>query len=376
MKKTLIASLFAAGGLFCAVGASAEEVRVGVILPLTGHLASWGGVPPSRGVQVALDEIAATNMLGAGRTIKAFIEDDASDKTQVITLVNKLVTRDKVSVLLGPSTTVLSSVAAPIANQLKTPIITLAVSEAVTKTGPYAFKIYPGPTQVITAVAEHLVDKAKVKSLVVVTARDSEAMVAYTKVMKDYMQTHGVQNVTEETVLSADTDFTALATKLASQKADAIFLNMGPEAAANLAIQARQAGLPPSVKFVGSDGLAAPSYAKIGGGVVKGTIFPTYYFADSPQPLNAKFVAAFKKKYNADPDVYAAIGYSTMMVAATAIKNAGPDADREKIRDALAKLREVSTVLGAGTISYDESRNPSYSLRMMSVTGDRPVSAN
>jgi len=372
-------SRIAAAGALAALSitsAMAEEVVVGAVLPMTGSLASWAGPPVYRGMQVALDQIVATKMLGDGRSIKLLLEDDASDKTQSITLTNRLISRDKAGLILGPSSSPLAAAAAPIANQEKTPMIAIAVSEAITKTGPWIYKIYQGPSLTITAAAKYLVDKLKVKSVAIVYARDNEAMVSYTKVMRDYLTANGVKDVQEETVQANETDFTALATKLANRKVDAVFLNLLPESAANLAIQARQAGMPATVQLVGSDQLGAQSYAKIGGGAVKGTVYPTFYFAESTKAPNPEFVAAYKKKFNAEPDQYAAIGYTAMMIGAQAIKSAGVNADRDKIRAALAGVKDVPTVLGVGTFSFDADRNPSYGTLMMSVDGDRPKPAN
>lgn len=360
---------------FTAGPALAEQVAVGVVLPMTGALASWAGPPIKRGMQVALDEIASSKMLGPGRSLKVLFEDDASDKTQSITLTNRLITRDKVSLILGPSSSPLAAAAAPVANEHQTPMIAIAVSEAITRTGPWIFKIYQGPGPTITAAAKYLVDHLHAKSVSIVYARDNEAMVAYTKVMRDYLSSHGVKDINEETVQASETDYTALATKLASRKDDAIFLNLLPESAANLAIQARQAGLAPNVKLIGSDQLGAQSYARIGGAAVKGTVYPTFYYVSSTKAPNPGFVAAYRKAFKADPDQYAAIGYSAMMIGAHAIKNAGANATRDAIRAALASTVNVPTVLGAGSFSFDANRNPEYGTLMMRVDGDSPVPA-
>ena len=86
LSRNAIAALAAAA---LATPAFAEDVVVGVVLPMTGALASWAGPPIYRGMQVALDEILATKMLGDGRNLKVLLEDDASDKTQSITTPEK-----------------------------------------------------------------------------------------------------------------------------------------------------------------------------------------------------------------------------------------------------------------------------------------------
>jgi branched-chain amino acid transport system substrate-binding protein len=54
------------------------------------------------------------------------------------------------------------------------------------------------------------------------------------------------------------------------------------------------------------------------------------------------------------------MGYALGTVAVQAVRNAGPNPDRAKIRDAMTKLNNVPMVLGNGTWSVDAQRNPSY----------------
>ena len=76
--------------------------------------------------------------------------------------------------------------------------------------------------------------------------------------------------------------------------------------------------------------------------------------------MNQAFVKAYQAKYKAVPDNWAGMGYALGQVAVQAVKNAGPEPDRTKIRDELAKLNKVPMVLGNGMWSVDAGRNPSY----------------
>src|SRR5262249_41318423 len=148
--------------------ACADEVVVGIQLPLTGPIASFAGPPLKAGIEVAMERLEKSKFLGEGRTLKLLIEDDAADKNQAISLANRFVTRDHVSVMLAPPTTVLASAAAPVANSLETPILTIAVADVVTQVGPWVYKLYMGPDAAMTAVGQYAADKAKVKKVAVV----------------------------------------------------------------------------------------------------------------------------------------------------------------------------------------------------------------
>ena len=106
--------------------ARAEEVLIGAQLPLSGPLAAFAGPRLRAGVEVAVEEINSSQMLGPGRTIKLSIEDDAGDKTQTIALINKRATVDHVTAILGPTNSALALPAAPVANELKVPMLAIA----------------------------------------------------------------------------------------------------------------------------------------------------------------------------------------------------------------------------------------------------------
>src|SRR5689334_8408089 len=131
--------------ILAASPAIADEVTVGIQLPLTGPIASFAGPPLKAGIDVALEQIQQGKLIGEGRSLKVLIEDDAADKSQAISLANRFITRDQAAVLLGPPTTVLAAAAAPVANDLQTPIVAIAVADVVTQTGPWVFKLYMSP---------------------------------------------------------------------------------------------------------------------------------------------------------------------------------------------------------------------------------------
>lgn len=368
MKMTFLGAAAAALSLALALPAAADEVLVGVQLPMTGNVASWAGGPIQRGIDLAYEQATA-----GGATYKMELEDNASDKTQAITLANRFIAQDKATVLLGPPTSPLAMAVAPVANQMQVPILALGVSREITKSGEWAFKMYQNPSEVIVPTVAYMVEQLHPKKVAVVFMRDNEAGVAYKNMAVDYLKGHGVEEVMEESVLTADTDFTALATKLADAELDGIFLATLPEAAANIVIQARQAGLDPAVRLFASDSMGAQAYAQIGGAAVEGTVYPALFFVGSPDPTTQAFVAAYRAKYGEDPDQYAAIGFGAMSLVAEAIKLAGPDADRAKIRDALATIHDFPVPLGAGKLTFDTDRNPVYGVVLVSLTGGKPA---
>lgn len=339
--------------------ASAADIAVGIELPLTGIVSAWAGVPTRNGVDLAVEEVNRDHEMG-DLTMRALIEDCASDKTQSITLANRFIERDKVAMVIGPVTSPLAAAVAPIAAAKQTPILMMATTDAINAAGPYAFKMYQDTNFQIKFMGDYILDHVKPKTMILVYDRDNDGYGLWARTLRQRFEGAGIKVLAQESTSATDTDFTALATKIASLQPDAIFFSTVAEVAANVVIQSRQAGMEDSTRILGAAGVAVPQYFTIGGAAINGTTYIADYFVGSPSPTNQRFVAAFRAKYHTDPDMFAAIGYTSVKVAAAAIRAAGPSPTRDSIREALARTTDLPSVMGGGSVSIDRDRNPSY----------------
>ena len=353
--------------------AGAQEISVGVPMALTGPYA-FVGVPIRNGIVMALEEANAAKALGAA-TIKIIPDDTASDKAQVVSIANRLNAREKVLIMLGPTSSVEGLAAAPVANDLKMPMFTSAVSEDVLKAGPWSYKVTAAPRDIMVALGKHAVETMKVKRAIFVFNRDNDGFVAQKNVIRDVMKTAGVEVLAEEAILGSDTDFVALSTKIAASNADAVFIASPAEQGANIIIQARNAGLSDKVAIIAPPSMASQAFIKTGGKAVEGAVLVADYFGGSDTPQNKAFVAAYQKKYGAAPDNWAAVGYALGVIAVEVLKIAGPNADREAVRAAFAKVPAMPTVLGDGTFRFDANRAPQYGAAILTVKGGQFVVA-
>jgi branched-chain amino acid transport system substrate-binding protein len=371
ITKLGAALLFGAG--LATTTARAQEIPIGVPMALTGPYA-FVGVPIRNGIVLALEEANANGTLGATR-IKIIGEDTASDKAQAIALTNRLSASDKVLMMLGPTSSIEGLAAAPVANDLKLPMLTSAVSGDVLKAGPWSYKITAAPADIMTAFGKYAVDTLKVKRAVYIFNRDNDGFVGQKNVMRDVMKAGGVEVLAEEAILGSDSDFVALSTKLAASGADAIFIASPAEQGANIVIQARQAGLLDKVVILAPPSMASQAFIKTGGKAVEGATVVADYFAGGNSELNKAFIAAYQKKHSQPPDNWAAVGYALGSVAVQVLKLAGPNADREAVRAAFARLGSSPTVLGNGTFQLDANRAPQYGAAIVTVRNGQFVAA-
>jgi branched-chain amino acid transport system substrate-binding protein len=364
LAKTLTAAGLAATA-FAISSASAQEVKIGVVLSNTGTFA-FVGAPVINAVKLAHEEMVAANFFGATK-VTLMVEDNRSDKQEALTLINRMATRDNAIMVIGPVSTGEAMAAAPLAVDLKIPLFTTATAPDVLKAGNWIFKSTETAEQTMVPLGKFVAEKVKPKSCTYVFIRDNEGYVRQKDILRDTMKAGGVAVSGEESILAADSDFTALATKIAASKADCLYIGTPPEQGANIVIQARQAGMPASTTLVGNSGMGSARYLNAGGKVVEGTYLPAEFVPAGVNDLGKAFIANYTKKYNSAPDSWAAVGYSMMLIAGNAIKAAGPNPTREAVRDAMAKTKDLPVVIGQGKFSIDDNRIPSFGAAVLQI---------
>lgn len=363
--------------LFAMVAASplhAEDVVIGAQFPLSGPMASYSGPFLRQGTELAVERINAEHMLGAGRTFKVDIEDNAGDRNQAISLMNRFAS-SKALAVLGVYGSFLSLPAAPVANDLKMPLLATAISTAIPKAGIWSFTELEPAEISMTALARYVTEKLHVKKMAMIYDRSNDASVRMNNALRDYVASHGTTIVSQDTITAQDTNFQPIATKVVNEDIDSLFFEAVPPVTANFLIQARQAGLDPAIKVMSSGQASSPVFYNIAGKAGEGMLFPVEFLPNLPGEERQTFVAAYRKRYNKDPDQNAAWGYQGAMVLARAIAAAGPDPDRAKVRDALAAIRNIPSVLGTGTFSFDENRNANYPSVVVQVKDGKAVVA-
>jgi branched-chain amino acid transport system substrate-binding protein len=374
LARPMLGLTFAAACVLAAEPALAEDYVIGAELALTGTYA-WVGVPSREGLDVGIEEVNASDLLG-GHKLKVLIEDTGSDKTQAISLINRFSARDMALMVLGPSSSSEGVAIAPVANELQIPLLTTtAVSEAINKSGPWVFKTPASPALVIGDVAKYAVNKMGVKSVAMVWGRNNDGQVGQKNAALETFKASNTKIVAEESVLTSDTDFLAVITKIIATKPDAVFLALVAEQSANFIIQARQQGIDPAVKFLGVPNFGSDQFILIGGKAVEGAIYVADYFAGTAGEENQRFVEAYRKKYNRTPDNGAALGYTAVKIAAAALRGAGANPTRDSVRDGFLKIKDFPVILGRGTFNFDGNRGARYEGVIMTVKNGKFVPA-
>ena len=328
------------------IGDKSDAISIGVVLPLTGHLASAGELM-KQGLNLALSEIN-NGQLGSPQ-FKFIIEDDASTPEGAVAAFNKLIHEDGVSVILGPATSSATEAAFPIAGENRI----VAISPTAGKRGlgaisDFVFRI-PLATDVVVAKGIP-VTHAKLGYQRVATVYDETDGFSTDrdKALQETFAVNDIEVLTTEIFQSGVTDFSAQLTRIQALNPDAIFVSALPPEKPLILVQADELGI--SVPFIVSS-LTNVEVAAAGA-AAEGAITFIDWLPTDDTPGNQVFVQSYSATYGMEPNVFAAASYVTVYILAEAIQKA-PSTDSVSVRDALSNIMDFDTVFGKFSFNAD-----------------------
>jgi branched-chain amino acid transport system substrate-binding protein len=337
--------------LFAAIAApaSAASIKIGFVFSMTGGAAVYG-TSQKEGVSLAIDQINAAAG-SSGLQIAPIWEDDASVPQQGTNVFNKLINGDKVSLIIGPTLSNTAKITDPIAQKAGVPVLAISNTIAgITEIGDYIFRDSLTENVVIPHTVKVAKEKLGLKKVAILYGNDDAMTKATYEVFKKELQAAGIQILSEQVFAKGDRDFSPQLTQIKAQNPDAIIAAALAEEASGIASQARQLGIPKTVRIIGGNGLNSPGLIKNAGDAAEGIIVGAAWNISSTAPLNVKFVSDYTKKYNHAPDQFAAQAYAGVQIVYQAAKASGGGADRKALRDALAKIKNHR--YGAGSFLF------------------------
>jgi branched-chain amino acid transport system substrate-binding protein len=324
--------------------ADPNEVVVGGAISQTGRYAEPAGRQVNS-IKMWVDEVNDRGGL-LGRKIKLVLLDDKSDTQTAVKLYEKLITEDKVDVLLAPYSSGITEAVANVNERYKMPFVAYGASSSPIweKGRKYIFSI--------VAVAEdyqkgslHLAKQIGVSKIAII-GEDSLFPRQSGIGAKQWADKLGIQVVLQENYPQKQTDFTALLQKIKASGAEAVMSNSYFADAAAQLRQMRELNLNFKL-FSSTVGPGLPNFAEQLGKSAEYVLGFSQWEPVSDilkHPGMKEYVSAYEKRFGEKPNYHAGSTYGALQVTEAAIKKAG-SFDNEKLREALASI-EVATVFG------------------------------
>jgi branched-chain amino acid transport system substrate-binding protein len=351
--------------------APGDKFLFGHVNSMTGQEATFGD-STDKGIQLAIQEVNAKGGV-KGKLIELKTYDSQGKPEEAALAATRLITQDKVTVLLGEVASSRSLAMAPIADANKVPHITpSSTNPKVTKDGdktrPFVFRVcFIDPFQG-TVMAKFAKEQKGIKKVAIL--RDVGN--AYSVGLADYFLTKfkelGGTIADDQSYKAGDQDFKAQLTAIKAKAPEAIYIPGYYTDVALIARQARELGI--KVPLMGGDGWDSAKLFEIGGKAIEGSYFSNHYSPDDPSPRIQDFIKRYKERFGAVPDSMAATGYDAAMVAADAITRA-KDVTGEAIAQAVAATKDFPGV--TGVITLDQDHNAVKPAVVLEVKGGKAV---
>ena len=343
--------------------AQGAKIKIGLMLPYTGTYAQLG-VAITNGFKLAVAE--SGGKLG-GREPEYFTVDDESDPAKATDNANKLVTRDKVDVLIG---TVHSGVEMGIVKIAReTGVLHInpnAGADAATGAlcAPNIFRTSFTNWQPAYPMGKVLADRG-IKKVVTLTWKYGAGEESINGFKEGFTKAGGT--VVKELFLPfPNVEFQSLLTEIASLKPDAVFVFFAGGGAAKFLKDWQAAGLKGKIGLYGT-GFLTDGILDAVGDAAEGIETTLHYGDGIETPKNKTFRLNYAKTYKLQPDVYAVQGYDAGLLLAAGLKAVNGDVNKKKELIAAMEKAKIDSPRGVWTMS--KAHNPIQDIYLRKVVG-------
>jgi branched-chain amino acid transport system substrate-binding protein len=374
-KKGFLIGIFVGacvlGSIAQGLGAEKAPYSIGAVFSVTGG-ASFLGEPERNTAKMVEEWVNGAGGI-QGHPLKVIIEDSKSDEGQAVLAVRKLLDKDKVLAIVGPSTTGESMAVVPIMEKAGTPLISCAAALSIVtpkeeldrilagktfempkKQNHWVFKTAQTDTSAVEAIYDHMKRKNITKvAIITVTAGFGDFG---RQELKRVAPAYGISIVADERYGPKDSDMTAQLTKIKGTDAQALInWSIGPP---QVLVTKNWNQLGMKIPLYQSHGFGSKRNIELAGGAAEGVLCPLGHIivaekVKSGHPQKAvimKYKTEYEKRFKTDVSSFGGYACDSLYLLADALKAVGPD--KGKIRDYLeARVKNWAGVSGVFNLS-------------------------
>jgi branched-chain amino acid transport system substrate-binding protein len=327
--------------------AAQAQMKVGVIASSTGPTAVVG-IPQKNSVALLPKKIG-------GIDVEYIYYDDASDPTQSVALIKKLLTEDHVDAIIGPSGSPNAMGAIQFIAEAKTmmlaPVGTPAVVLPMDAQKKWVFKTTQNDDLISSAIVSHMV-KHGVKTVGFIGLNDAYGESWY-KTFVPMAEKVGIKTITDERFARTDQSVIGQAAKIIAANPDAVLVGAagGPTVLPETTLVERGY----KGQIYQTHGAATPDFIRLGGKAVEGTVMAAsimHVLDEIPDSNPSKkvaldYIAAYQKMYGSKPATFGANVYDAGLLLQVAVPEAlkkgkpGTPEFRSALRDALEQTKDL-----------------------------------
>lgn len=351
------AAVALAGG---GIAGAAEPVKVGLPLPLTGIHAKFGEAIRNAYL-LALEEINAAGGITKGplqgRKIEFVVEDTTSKPEVARSAVEKLITRDKVPMIVGEYSSSNTFAVAGVTEKFQVPYLSqTGAADNITEQGwKWIFRINQPASEYAGGLQDFLLKVVKPKSMAILFENTlfgtslSKAVQAWTKEV-------GIEVTNFEPYEAGAIDFKPMLLKVKAKNPDVQFMVSYLMDAMLLMRQSKELDINPKIFAGGAAGFTMPEFIEGARGAAEYVFSATLWAPDVKYPGAREFYDTYFKKYGVRPEYHSTEGYAAAYVLRDVLQRTA-SLKNEDLRQALAQTDLMTAFGPIKFVSYKKFTN-------------------
>jgi len=362
---------------------AAEEIRIGVVCPLTGPTAKFGQAQRNA-LTMAMEDVNGAGGIKSlgGAKIKLVFGDTRGEADIGVTETERLITREKVHALIGAFQSGVGFPSSAVAERHQVPWLTFGTFDKITERGfKYVFRAHANDTMKARTLIEGLVALGSrgggLKSAVIM-AENTEWGKSVSDKQRGFLEKAGVKVHFVENYPFAAPDLTSLIVKAKGTNPDLIVADSYLGDALLITRQMHEQELRPAAYAAGGGGHVQPDFLKGAGKLSEGIIAATMWDAAIGKRVpwiakeNERHVARFGVPYTEDSAGF----YQAFYVIVDALERTKTLGTKE-LRDAIAAtsitdVNHKAMLMPYKQIKFDETgQNPFATALVVQTQGGK-----
>jgi len=346
--KTLLIVVLTAAFIFSINGCGKKAhgpLKVGVLLPLTGHQAKFGEMERNS-FKLAKAKINAARAKAGKDTIQFVFEDDTGKPDVGRAAMEKLVNVNKVIMVTGGYSSSVTFAAAAVAQQYRVPFLVNTGSvdkitqpedfNLTTNDGDkfFIYRLNPPVSEYASGLEGLLAEVVKPKTVFIIhenTAFGTKGAKAFQKSAEKL----GIKVLDVQSYSAGTVDFKPMLSNAKKLNPDMVYMISYVMDAAQLMKQARELNLQPKL-FVGAGaGFTMPAFKENAGVASRRMVSATLWHEALPIPGAKEYFDTYVKKYGKSPDYHGAEAYAAATVVDDVLKRCKGKYDAQSVKKAL-----------------------------------------
>jgi len=344
-----------------ALANAAETVKLGIGLSMTGPIA-YLSQQYLQGMKAAVDVVNKAGGVGGGRMLELVVRDHKGVPSEAVAVTKRLIEEDKAAIVDIDLPSTVAIAAEAVTKESKVPQIagfTFAPA-AVQQGNTFFFRACTTSDLIGDALAQSIVADKNNKTIAMLAPNDDYGRSAIKSLSEAIARLGGPKVVYADYYERTQSDFSAVLLKMKSLNPDSLFIDVRWPASLTVLKQMVEVGLKKplfsSVNFYNA------KLAEQAGPLLEGAQLSVAWAPVFTDPASVEFIKAYEAIFKQAPDDSASLGWTTTMVAAQALKAAGPGSDSEALRKALSNVDYKSP---QGTVKFDAKGDASVAAHVL-----------